>query len=166
MAGGPNLIPGSFPRGLSSTCLSTIHSALLSNPLSLHGSVTTPRRGTSIPCFSRPLLVGGSTGMCIRLALAQGSCGGQGGFLGRQHKSGAAGDGGVDDVHQSVGLITPLEGQLGCHVGTEGQQPTAPKRCRQLQEMLAVLHCQHILSMSSAEVYGIFKNLQWEVQFD
>lgn len=60
------------------------------------------------------ILCGG--GGCIRCTL-------QGALLGRQDKVSTAGDGGVDEVQQGVGLITFLEGQASCHIGTEGQQP-------------------------------------------
>lgn len=70
------------------------------------------------------LVVGGSGGVCSRLGFLL-QCGVEGGLLGRQHKGGAAGDGGVDEVQQGVGLITALEGQPGCHMRTEGQQPAS-----------------------------------------
>ena len=68
------------------------------------------------------LVIGSNGGVCSQFGFLL-ETGIQGSLLGRQHKGGAAGDGGIDEVQQSVRLITPLEGQTGCHVGTEGQQP-------------------------------------------
>ena len=72
--------------------------------------------------------MGRSTGVCSRLGFPLGPCGVQGGFLGRQHIGSTAGDCGVDEVHQSVGLVTALEGEPGCHMGAESQQPAVHEK--------------------------------------
>ncbi len=49
-------------------------------------------------------------------------------LLGREDKGASAGDGGVDEVQQRVGLIAALEGQAGCYICTEGQQPASDRQ--------------------------------------
>ena len=127
----PHLAPNIIPRGVSSSRLSATYCALLSTLVAPHGSVailrgscTTVLRIRMTPSMTPSmtwLVVGGRGGVCSRLGFLLD----QGGLLGRQHKGGAAGDGGIDEVQQGVGLIAPLEGQMSRHMCTEGQQPAS-----------------------------------------
>ena len=134
----PYLVSNIIPWGLNSGRLSATHCALLSIPIALRDSVTflrgscTTALGTRMAPSMTLLVVGGSAGVCSRFGFPL-ACSVQGGLLGRQHEGSAAGDGGIDEVQQGVGLITPPEGQVGRHMCTEGQQPAVVGGCQDMR---------------------------------
>ena len=130
------LVPSVIPWDLSRDCLSATHCNLLSTPSALHDSLTilrgscTTALGTRMLRRTTLLVFGGSAGVCRRFGFLLECCV-QRGLLGRQHKGSTAGDGGIDEVHQSVGLIAAPEGQTGRHMCTEGQQPAVMGPCHE-----------------------------------